>query len=79
VVSARPGFIVKTRQQPSEDAANTTLTPGGPALGAAGGPDASSVADKVQLRSEIDSAKYPNADRSILSIPTILETFAPRG
>jgi hypothetical protein len=80
VVSAGPGFIVRTRQQPFEAfvAAKTNVTPAGSALGPDSGSDSVSIEDDVQARSEIDITKQGNVDRRILSMQTILERAPSR-
>ena len=70
LASAWPGFIVKTRQQPSEAcvATRTSVTPTAAALGP--GVSASlSIADEVQAGSETNITKQGNADQRILSMP----------
>jgi hypothetical protein len=70
VASARPGFTVNTRQQPSGAcvATRTSVTPGGATLDP-GVSASSSIAEGVQAWSETDIARQADADRRILPMP----------
>ena len=74
ITRARPGFTVKTRQQPFDAcvATKTRVTPAGSALDPDSGSDFLSVATEVQATSETDITKEDNANRRILSMPMIL-------
>jgi hypothetical protein len=70
----RPGFTVKTRQQPFEEcvATKASVTPDGSALGGDSGSDSLSDADEAQATNETDITKQNNANRRIPSMPRIL-------